>query len=122
MDQPLTWDERLNIEVDLQADVIRAHTRGPIVARPTCARWDIEEASLSIHGNKVTSNMKAQLISQIHDGNLCIFIMEKEAFSIHTFDSIDGHAGELALKRPSKNWQMNVFKLCHNYWNTDLLW
>jgi hypothetical protein len=41
IDRPLTRDERLNIEADIQADVIRAQTRGTIAARPNCPHWDI---------------------------------------------------------------------------------
>jgi hypothetical protein len=36
IDRPLTRDERPNIEADIQADIIRAQARGPIVARPNC--------------------------------------------------------------------------------------
>jgi hypothetical protein len=39
--RPLKGDERLNIEADIQADVIRAHSRGTIAARPNCPHWDI---------------------------------------------------------------------------------
>jgi hypothetical protein len=58
IDHPLTRDDRLNIEADIQADAIRAQARGTIAARPTCPHWDIEEASLFIRGSKVTSGMK----------------------------------------------------------------
>jgi hypothetical protein len=103
---------------NLQADVISAQARGPIAARPNCAHWDIEEASLSIRGSKVTSGMKTQLTSQMHDNDLRTFLMMKETWSQQTFDSIDWHASELALRRLSKNRQMNDVKLCHNYWHT----
>jgi hypothetical protein len=68
--RPLTRDERLNIQADIQADVIRAQARGTIVARPNCPHWDIEAASLFIQGSKVTSDMNNQLTSQMHDENL----------------------------------------------------
>jgi hypothetical protein len=48
IDLPLTRDEILNIEVDIQADAIRAQACGTIAARPSCPHWDIEEASLFI--------------------------------------------------------------------------
>jgi hypothetical protein len=63
----MTRDERLNMESDLQANVIHAQANGPIVARPNCAHWDIEEASLSIRKSKVTSDMNTQLTSNLHD-------------------------------------------------------
>jgi hypothetical protein len=88
------------------------------MARPNCAHWDIEEASLSIRGSKGTSDMKTQLTSQMNDDNLRTFLMMKETWSPQTFDSIDWHASELPLGRLPKNHQMNVVKLCHNYWHT----
>jgi hypothetical protein len=48
IDNPLTRDERLNIEADIQVDVIRAQARGTIAARPNFPHWGIEEASLFI--------------------------------------------------------------------------
>jgi hypothetical protein len=119
IDRPLTRDEILNIEADLQANAIRAQARGPIAERPNCVHWDIEEASLSIRGRKVTSDTKTQLTSQMHDDDLRIFLMTKETWSPQAFDSIDWHASELAIRRLSKNRQMNVVKLCHNYWHTE---
>jgi hypothetical protein len=77
IDRPLTRDERLNIEADIQADAIRAQARGTVVVCPNCPHWDIEEASLYIRGSKVTSDMKNQLTSQMHDGNLRSFLMQK---------------------------------------------
>ena len=118
IDRPLTRDERLNIEADIQADVIRAQARGPLAARPNCPHWDIEAASLFIQGSKVTSDMKNQLTSQMHDNNLRSFLIQKESWSSQTFDAIDWHSSERALRRLSKNRQMNVVKLCHNYWHT----
>jgi hypothetical protein len=88
------------------------------VTRPNCAHWDIEEASLSIRGRKVTSDTNTQLTSQIHDDDLHTFLMTKETCPPQRFDSIDWHATELALRRLLKNHQMNVVKLCHNYWHT----
>jgi hypothetical protein len=118
IDRPLTRNEILNIEADIQANVIFAQARGAIAARPNCPHWDIEEASLFIRGSKVTSDMKNQLTSQIHEGNLRSFLMQKESWSPQTFDDINWNASERALRRLSKNRQMNVVKLCHNYWHT----
>jgi hypothetical protein len=114
IDRPLTIYERLNIEVDIQADVIR----GTIAARPNCPHWDIEAASLFIQGSKVTSDMKNQLTSQMHDDNMRSFLMQKESWSSQIFDAINWNSSERALRRLSKNRQMNVIKLCHNYWHT----
>jgi hypothetical protein len=118
IDRPLTRDERLNIEADMQADVIQAQARGPLAARPNCPHWDIEAASLFIQGSKVTSDMKNQLTSHMHDDNIRSFLIQKESWSSQTFDAIDWHSSERALRRMSKNRQMNVVKLFHNYWHT----
>jgi hypothetical protein len=118
IDRPLTRDERLNIEADIHADVIRAQARGPIVARPNCPHRDIEAASFFIQGSKVTSDMKNQLTSQMHDDNMRSFFMQQESWHSQIFDDIDWHASERALRRLSKTQQMNVVKLCHNYWHT----
>jgi hypothetical protein len=116
--RPLKRDERLNIEAGLQADIIHAQAREVIAARPNCAHWDIEKASLSIRGSKVTSDMKNQLTSQMHDDDLHTFLMMKETCPPKTIDNIERHANELAFRCLSKNCQMNVMKLSHNYWHT----
>jgi hypothetical protein len=118
IDRPLTRDERLNIESDIQANVIRAQAREAIVARPNFPQWDIEAASLFIQGSKVTSDMKNQLTSQMYDDNMRSFLMQKESWSSQIFNAIDWKSSERALRRLSKNRQMNVVKLCHNYWHT----
>jgi hypothetical protein len=92
IDWPPIRGERLNMEVNLQANVVRAQARVSIVARPNCTHWDIEEASLSIIGIKVTSYMKTKLTSHMHDDDLHTFIFTKETWYPHTFDSIDWHA------------------------------
>jgi hypothetical protein len=118
IDRPLTRDERLNIEADMQADVIRAQAHGPIAARPNCPHWDIEAASFFIQGSKVTSDMKNQLTSQMHDNNMRSLVMQKESWSSQTFDAIHWHSSKRALRWLSRNQKMNVVKLCHNYWHT----
>jgi hypothetical protein len=75
--RPLTRDERLNIEADMQANTIRAQACGAIAARPNYPHWDIDEASLFIRVSKVTRDMKNQLTSQMNDGNLRSFLMQK---------------------------------------------
>jgi hypothetical protein len=116
--RPLTRDERLNIEADMQPDVIRAHACRPLAARPNCPHWYIEAASLFIQVSKVTSDTKNQLTSHMHDDNIRSFLIQKESWSSQIFDAIDWHSSERALRRLSKNRQMNVVKLCHNYWHT----
>jgi predicted SnoaL-like aldol condensation-catalyzing enzyme len=70
---------------------------------------------------QVTSDMKTQLTSQMHDDDLRTFLVTKETWSPQTFDSIDWYAIDLALRRLSKNHQMKVVKFCHNYWYTGSL-
>jgi hypothetical protein len=94
IDRPVTRDERLNIEADIQANVIRAQARGTIAVRPNCPHWDIEAASLFIQGSKVTSDMKNQLTSQMHDDNMRSFLMQKESWSSQLFDAIDWNSSE----------------------------
>jgi hypothetical protein len=99
IDRPLTRDERLNIEANLQADVIHAQARGTVAAGPNCDHWGIKEVLLSIRGSKVTSDIKTQLTSHMHDDDLHTFLMMKETWSPQTFDCIDWHDIELALRR-----------------------
>jgi hypothetical protein len=62
--------------------------------------------------------MKNQLTSDMHDGNLHSFLMQKESWYPQTFDTINWKASKRALRWLSKNHQMNVVKLFHNYWHT----
>jgi hypothetical protein len=114
IDRPLTRDERLNVEADIQADVIRSQAHGTIVARPNCPHWDIDAALLFTQGSKVTSDMKNKLTSQMHDDNMRSLLMQKESWSSQIFNAIDWNSSERALRRLSKNRQMNVVKLCHD--------
>jgi hypothetical protein len=95
----------------MQADIIQDQARGTIAARPNCPHWDIEEASLFIQGGKITSDMKNQLTSQMHDDSLRSLLLQKESWSTQIFDAIDWNSSERALRRLSKNQQMNVVKL-----------
>jgi hypothetical protein len=54
----------------------------------------------------------------MHDDDLCSLLMQKESWYPQTFNAIDWNASERALRRLSKNCQMNVVKLCHNYWHS----
>jgi hypothetical protein len=62
--------------VDQHADKTRKDARGVTTARPTCVHWDIEIASLSLRGGKLTSQYKEQLKTQLHDKSLITFIKE----------------------------------------------
>jgi hypothetical protein len=95
----LTRDDRLNILADLLADTTRANARGPYVARPNCPHWPVEKATLFIEGTKVTSGMKQQLASQLLDGKLHDYIIDKEKWSQYTFDSVAWSDYETAFKR-----------------------
>jgi hypothetical protein len=95
----LTRDERLNILADLLADTTRANARGPYGARPNCPHWPVEKATLFIEGAKVTSGMKQQLVSQLSDGKLQEYIIDKEKRSQYTFDSVAWSDYETAFKR-----------------------
>jgi hypothetical protein len=71
-----------------------------------------------IQGTKVTSCMKQQISSHLSDGKLKDYIIEKEQWSQHTFDSVAWRDYEIAYKRLSKNRQVNISKACFNLWNT----
>jgi hypothetical protein len=87
-DRAPTRDERLNIEADLLADKIREEARGPYRARQNCPHWPVEKATLFIQQTKVTSGMKQQLASQLYDGKLKDYIIEKEKWTQYTFNSV----------------------------------
>jgi hypothetical protein len=55
LNQSLYQDERLNTVVYQHADKTRNVVRGPTAARPACAHWDVEIASLSLRDRKLTS-------------------------------------------------------------------
>jgi hypothetical protein len=94
----LTRDERLDILADLLADTTRANARGPYRARPNCPHLPVEKAILFIEGTKVTSGMKQQLASQLLDGNLQEYIIDKEKWTQYTFDSVAWSDYETAFK------------------------
>jgi hypothetical protein len=66
----------------------------------------------------VISDMKAHITAKIHDDDLYDFLLKKETWIPRIFNSVDWCTSELALRRLSKNRQMNVIKLCHKYWHT----
>jgi hypothetical protein len=117
-DRALTPDEWLNIEADLLADKIREEARGPYGARPNCSHWPVEKTTLFIQGAKVTRGMKKQLASQLSDGKLKDYIIEKEKWTQYTFNSVAWRDYQIAFKRLSKNRQVNISKACFNLWHT----
>jgi hypothetical protein len=66
----------------------------------------------------VTSGMKQQLASQLSDGKLKDYIIEKEKWSQYIFDSVAWRDYEISYKRLSKNRQVNISKACFNLWYT----
>jgi hypothetical protein len=62
--------------------------------------------------------MKQQLASQLSDGKLQEYIIDKEKWSQYTFDGVAWSDYETAFKRLSKNRQVNTRKACFNLWHT----
>jgi hypothetical protein len=60
--------------------------------------WPIEKATLFIRRNKITSNMKYHLTSQLNDPKLRAYIMAKEEWRDLMFDKVDWTAFETAFK------------------------
>jgi hypothetical protein len=79
---------------------------------------DIEIASLSIRGGKITSLRKDQLKKKLHNDTLCSFIKHKESWNNQIFESVNWRACDVAFWRLSKNLQVNVSKACFKYWHT----
>jgi hypothetical protein len=73
---------------------------------------------LFIQGTKATSCMRQQLASQLSDGKLKDYIIEKEKWSQYAFDSVAWRDCETACKRLSKSRQVNISKACFNLWHT----
>jgi hypothetical protein len=78
----------------------------------------VEKATLFIQGTKVTSGMKQQLASQLSDGKLKDYIIDKEKWTQYTFDSVAWWDYKKDFKRLSKNRQGNISKACFNLWHT----
>jgi hypothetical protein len=74
LNRPLSRDERLHMVVDQQAEKTINDARGPTAARPSCSQWDIEIASISLRGEKLTSQYKDKLNTQLHEKSLTTFI------------------------------------------------
>jgi hypothetical protein len=59
----------------------------------------VEKATLFIEGMKVASGMKQKIASQLSDGKLQEYIMDKEQWSQYTFDSVAWSNYETAFKQ-----------------------
>jgi hypothetical protein len=71
-------EERLNIEADALSDIIRNEATGPLVARGNCALRESKVYALFIVGTKITSKMKGQLQSQVHDNSMSKYLTQRE--------------------------------------------
>jgi hypothetical protein len=60
-------EERLNIEAYALCDIICNEATVPLAARGNCALRESEVCALFIMGTKITTKMKWQLQSQVHD-------------------------------------------------------
>jgi hypothetical protein len=87
---PLSQDKRLNMGVDQHADKTISDARGPTVVRLSCSRWDVEIASLSLIGGKLTSQYKDNIKTQLHNKTITELIKEKESWTQQTFDTSTG--------------------------------
>jgi hypothetical protein len=101
----LTRDGRLNILADLLADTTQVNSWVSYGARPNFL-------------SKVTSGMKQQLASQLSDGKLQEYIIDKEKWTQYTFDSVAWSDYETTFKRLSKDRHVNISKACFNLWHT----
>jgi hypothetical protein len=110
LNHPLSQQERLNIETNGLADVIRMDAIGPKEVRSQCAHWALETIAISIHGTKITSNMKQKLQSQLHDGDLRDCILEKEEWTKYTFNNISWEAYVTAFCRLCRDRRISMAK------------
>jgi hypothetical protein len=85
--EPTKW-ERLNIGADEICDVVRALALGPFGAKPNCGLWPNETCALLIREIKITSNWKERLMQQLLDGDLQDYLMEKEQWTMNSFQNI----------------------------------
>jgi hypothetical protein len=110
--------EHLNILADEICDDIRAAATDITGARGSCAMWSSETCALFIRGVKIMSHMKERLTHQLLDGDMQIYLMDKENWSRQDFDSINWRGYVTAFKRLPRSRQTAVAKACHNLWHT----
>jgi hypothetical protein len=107
-------EERLNIEVDALCDVIRSEATGPLAARGNCALRESEVCALFIVGRKITSKMKGQLQSQVHDKSMRKYLIQREIWTDRQFEGIDWTSDGTAFRRMGRSRQTVITKACHN--------
>jgi hypothetical protein len=103
---------------DEHCDLLGQQAKGPRSARSSRGLWDSETCALFIRGSKITSRMKERLTQQLLDGDLRSYLMEKEHWNAHYFESIDWTNYSTAFKRLPKGRQTAVSKATHNIWHT----
>jgi hypothetical protein len=74
-------EERLNIEADALCDVIRNEATGKLAAQGNCALRGSEVCALFIVGRKITSKMKGQIQSQVHDKSMSKYLTQREIWT-----------------------------------------
>jgi hypothetical protein len=77
LNRELNHEERLNVIVEEQCDIVRQHASGPRSARSSAGLWDCENCALFIRGSKITSRMKERLTQQLLDGDLRAYLEKK---------------------------------------------
>jgi hypothetical protein len=126
-ERPLTIDERLNKHRSRHTSwchpstVMWTNRRGMSQLRLLGHRRSITFINPRTQNYKWHEEPTNQLTSQMHDDDLRSFLMQNESCPPppRTFEDIDWNASERALRRLSKNRQMNVIKFCHNYCHTS---
>jgi hypothetical protein len=112
-------EERLNIEADALCDIIRNEATGPLAARGNCALRESKVCALFIMGKKITSKMKGQLQSQIHDKYMRKYLTQREIWTDRQFEDIDWTSYGIAFRRMGRSRQTAIAKACHNLWHTS---
>jgi uncharacterized protein YozE (UPF0346 family) len=110
--------ERLNILADKICNDRRAAATGITGARGSCGMWSSETCALFIRGVKITSHMKERLTRQLLDGDMEIYLIDKDHWSHQDFYSINWRGYGTAFKRLPRSRQTAVAKACHNLWHT----
>jgi hypothetical protein len=110
--------ERLNILAGEICDDMRAAETGITGARGSCGMWSSETCALFIRGVRIASHMKERLTRQLLDGDMEIYLMDKDNWSRQDFDSINWRGYGTAFKRLPRSRQTAVAKVCHNLWHT----
>jgi hypothetical protein len=107
-------EERLNIEADALCDVVRNEATEPITARGNCALMKSEVCALFIVGIKITSKMKGQLKSQVHDKSTRKYLIQQEIWTDQQYEGIDWTSYGTAFKHMGRIRQTAITKACHN--------